>query len=89
MESRFGLHLRVMSFRLTGGNVAGLGDKVMRVVEEAGIEARRWHSHATGEGLFVEFDAQVTYEQQRDLLAKLMALGVHCDARPIQPVTAL
>lgn len=89
MESRFGLHLRVMNFRVTGGNVAGLGDKVMRVVEEAGIEARRWHSHATDEGLFVEFEAQVAYAQQRDLLAKLMALGVHCDARPILPVTPL
>ena len=89
VESRFGLHLRVMNFRLTGGNVPGLGDKLMRFVEDAGIEARRWHSHATDGGLFVEFDAQVTFAQQRDLLTKLMALGVHCDARPVQPVTAL
>ena len=88
-ESRLGLHLRVMNFRITGGNVAGLSEKVIHVVEEAGIEARRWHSHPSDEGLFVDFDAQVTYTQQHDLLTRLMGLGVHCDVRPIQPVTPL
>ena len=81
-EERFGLHMRVMTFRLITEDPTVL-TRAHKIVEEAGIQAHRWHSHRSDEGIVVEFDADVTYPQDRDLMEKLAALKVRCDVRPV------
>jgi uncharacterized membrane protein YhiD involved in acid resistance len=81
-EERFGLHMRLMTFRLIAEDPTVLS-RTHKIVEEAGILAHRWHSHRNDEGIVVEFDADVTYPQERDLMQRLAALKVRCDVRSV------
>jgi putative Mg2+ transporter-C (MgtC) family protein len=82
-EERFGLHSRLMSFRLTGASSAALIERVHEIATDLGIEARRWQSRRTDQGSVVEFDANVTAPQERVLLSKLGTVDAHCEARPL------
>ena len=88
LEQRLGLHMRLMNFRVTSTN-DGTAERVRRIVDELGINTRRWHTHRTDGVLLVEFEAEVTVPQERDLVTRLGALNAHCEARPMRPVTAL
>ncbi|MGB8543379.1 MAG: MgtC/SapB family protein [Candidatus Acidiferrales bacterium] len=81
-EERFGLHIRLMTFRLITEDSAVL-PRAHQIVEQSGIQAHRWHNHRSDEGIVVEFDADVTYPQERDLMEKLAVLKVRCDVRPV------
>jgi putative Mg2+ transporter-C (MgtC) family protein len=82
-EDRLGLHGRLMSFRLTATDSTGGFSRVHEILGDAKIEARRWQSRRSTEGLVVEFEAEVTSRQERELLEKLGAIHAHCDARPL------
>jgi len=73
-EDRLGFHSRLMNFRLTADAASGTIESIHSMVTEAGIEAHRWQSHKTDGGLVVEFDADVTRPQERQLLGKLGAI---------------
>ncbi|MBZ5502581.1 MAG: MgtC/SapB family protein [Acidobacteriia bacterium] len=88
LEQRFGLHLRLMNFRVTATS-DDIAERVRRIVDELGITTRRWNTHRTDGSLLAEFEAEVTVPQERDLVTRLSALNAHCEARPIRPVTAL
>jgi putative Mg2+ transporter-C (MgtC) family protein len=81
-EERFGLHIRLMTFRLITEDSTVL-PRAHQIVEQSGIQAHRWHNHRSDEGIVVEFDADVTYPQERDLMEKLAMLKVRCDVRPV------
>ncbi len=66
-EERFGLHMRMVTFRLIAEDASVL-PRAHQIVEESGIQAHRWHSHRSEDGIVVEFDADVTYPQERDLM---------------------
>jgi hypothetical protein len=59
------------------------------MVEEAGLHTRRWHTYRSDDGLVVEFEAEMTVPQERDLVTRLGALKARCEARPVPPITAL
>jgi len=85
-EDRVGLHSRMMTFELTapdgGSNVL---DRVHQIVQTAGILAQRWKTHRLEAGnLLIEFDADVTTPKERELLTRLGALHIHCEARPVK-----
>jgi putative Mg2+ transporter-C (MgtC) family protein len=86
VEQRVGLHTRLMTFTLT----APAGDPSMlnrahEIVQQAGIPAQRWKTHKVDGKAMVEFDAEVTLPQERDLMNRLAALNVHCEANPVHP----
>jgi hypothetical protein len=72
----------MMNFRLITEDETVL-PRTREIVEDARIEAHRWHTHRGEEGMVVEFDADVTYPQERDLMTKLAALKVRSDIRPV------
>jgi hypothetical protein len=74
--------MRLVTFRLTSEDPTLL-PRAHQIVEQSGIPAHRWHNHRSEEGIVVEFDADVTYPQERDLMEKLAALKVRCDVRPV------
>jgi putative Mg2+ transporter-C (MgtC) family protein len=82
-EERFGLHSRLMTFRLTAAKASGLIERIHQIASDAGVEARRWQSRRTEGGFEVDFEATVTVPQERDLLSKLGAIDAHCEARPL------
>lgn len=87
IEDRIGLHTRLLTFTMT----SPLGDpsileRVHQIVEEAGIRAERWKTHKSQTGpAVIEFDAEVSTPKERELLNRLTALNVHCEARPVVP----
>jgi putative Mg2+ transporter-C (MgtC) family protein len=87
VEDRIGLHSRLLTFTMTTppGDPSIL-DRVHQIVQEAGIVAERWKTHRSSEGAaIVEFDAEVTTPKERELLNRLSALKVRCEARPVLP----
>jgi putative Mg2+ transporter-C (MgtC) family protein len=82
LEDRAGLVSRIMTFRLVAPGGQQFVGRAHQIVQDAGISTHRWQTRSTGEETTVEFDGDVTLMQERDLLSKLSALGVHCDVMP-------
>jgi uncharacterized membrane protein YhiD involved in acid resistance len=85
LEDRFGLQTRLMTFQL----IVPLGHEDIllpahRIAEEAKIEARRWQTHKHDECSFVDFEAEVTHPQERELLTKFGALNCKVEVRPVR-----
>ena len=78
-----------MNFLVTIPQGADLTSRIRMTVDEIGIRTRRWHSDQTDDGTLLEFEAEVTAPQERDLVTHFAALKVRSEARPISPVTAL
>ena len=83
-EDRFGLHSKIMSFRITAVESADLIEHVHDIATQMGIELRRWQSRKDADGFVVEFDADVTLPKERELLSKLGALHAHTAAHPVR-----
>jgi uncharacterized membrane protein YhiD involved in acid resistance len=86
VEDRIGFHTRLLTFTMTTpeGN-PNILDRVHDIIHDAHIVAQRWKTHRNGAGdIVVEFDADVTSKQERDLLNRLNALKLHCEVRPFQ-----
>ncbi len=85
VEDRVGLHVRLLTFRIT----APLGDpssleRVHQIVEQVGVTTQRWKIHKNEAGAaVVDFDAEVTSPHERDLLKRLAALNIQCEAHPV------
>ncbi|MGA8143037.1 MAG: MgtC/SapB family protein [Candidatus Acidiferrales bacterium] len=87
VEDRVGLHTRMLMFTVTTppGDPAIL-DRVHQIVQQAGVTTQRWKTHKTDEGAaVVEFDAEVSSPQERELLQRLSALNVRCEAHHVRP----
>jgi hypothetical protein len=84
LEDRLGLQTRAMTFQLVGAANADLLVPAHRIVEGEKIEARRWQTHQTDDELFVDFEAEVTYHQERELFTKFAALNAKVEARPMR-----
>ena len=84
LEDRLGLQTRLMTFQLTAPAHADLLIPAHRIVEEAKIQARRWQTHKTDDGLVVDFEAEVTHPQERELFTKFGALNAKVECRPLR-----
>jgi putative Mg2+ transporter-C (MgtC) family protein len=89
LEERLGLQAQLMNFRLTTAVDADTTARVRRIVDEMLVRTRSWKTYTTDEGLVIDFEAEVTQPQERDLCVRFAALHVKCEARPISPVTSL
>src|SRR3984885_3583371 len=70
LEDRFGLQTRLLTFQLTVPVHAEVLVPAHKIAEDAGIEARRWQTHQSEDELIVDFEAEVTYHQERELFTK-------------------
>lgn len=89
IEERLGLHARVVNFHIAATGAAVSADRVRDIVEELRISIRRWHTHQEETGLTVDFDVEVTVQQERDLAVRLGRLPARIESRPVSPITPL
>jgi putative Mg2+ transporter-C (MgtC) family protein len=90
LEVRLGLHAELMNFRVTAPAASGdIVEKVRGIIDDLGLQTRRWSTRPTGDGMLVEFESEVTLPQQRDLITRLGALKVRSEARPVRVITSL
>jgi putative Mg2+ transporter-C (MgtC) family protein len=85
MENHLGFHSRALAFRIVTPQGQDIAAKAHRIVEDAGIEPHRWQSRSLGGETSVEFEAEVTVSQERDLLTRFADLKAHIDVRKFQP----
>lgn len=84
-EDRIGLHVRLMRFRVVLPVDGASVDGIHRLVQDSGVEPRRWTTHRGDDGIAVEFDAELTTPRERDLLVRLAGAHVHVETRTINP----
>ncbi|MGA3293107.1 MAG: MgtC/SapB family protein [Candidatus Acidiferrales bacterium] len=84
VEDRLGLHTRLLTFRITAPNTPDMIPRVRQIVGAMGIETRTWQSSKADQSLVVEFDAEVTAPQERDLLERLGAAHAQIEARALR-----
>jgi putative Mg2+ transporter-C (MgtC) family protein len=84
LEDRFGLQTRMMTFQLTVPAHTDVLAPAHRIVEAAKIEGRRWQTHKSDEGAVVDFEAEVTGPQERELLTKFAELNAKVEIRPMR-----
>ena len=84
LEDRLGLQTRLMTFQLMASANSDLLVPAHRIVEVAKIEARRWQTQQLNDELIVDFEAEVSYHQERDLFTKFAALNAKVEARPLR-----
>jgi uncharacterized membrane protein YhiD involved in acid resistance len=83
LEDRLGLQTRLMTFQLIAVANSDLLVPAHRIVEAAKIEARRWQTHELNDELIVDFEAEVSYHQERELFTKFAALNAKVEARQL------
>lgn len=84
LEGRVGLDGRIMTFHLGATGGKDIVEKVHEIVQEARVPTHRWQVRSVGGETSVEFDAETTLPQERELLAKLSTTGAHCEAKPLR-----
>ena len=89
IEERFGLHFRLMNIRLVVPRTGNPAERVRGIFDDLRISVRRWQTHEADDGTLVEFDAELTSTQERQLHARHRPLSTHVEARPIRAVTPL
>jgi putative Mg2+ transporter-C (MgtC) family protein len=90
LEIRLGLHAELINFRVTApSSSTDIVEKVRRIIDDLGLQTRRWNTHRSNEGLLVEFESEVTVPQRRDLMIRLGDLNVRSEARPVRLITSL
>ncbi|HXQ25634.1 MAG TPA: MgtC/SapB family protein [Candidatus Acidoferrales bacterium] len=89
LEQRLGLHLQLVNFRVTAATGADIVERVRKIVDEMGVQTRTWSTHRSDEGLVVEFQAEITVPQERDLARRFGALNAKTESRQVRPITAL
>jgi putative Mg2+ transporter-C (MgtC) family protein len=89
LEERFGLQDRIVNFRVTAPVGSDVLKRVHQIVEEVGLTTRRWHNYPTDEGSMVEFEAEMSIPQERDLMARLDALKVRTEVKLVPAVRTL
>jgi len=82
-EDRFGLHKHLVGFHVTLAAGTKVED-VHRILEQAGISPQRLQIRKTAEGPVVEFNAEVTTSQEREVLAKLGRAHERCEVRVLR-----
>lgn len=79
VENRLGFHTRAMVFRIVVPQSDDAAGAAHRIVEDTGIMPHRWQTRSLGGETSIEFEAEVTAPQERDLLVRLGSLKAHID----------
>lgn len=83
LEDRFGIHTHLMLFRITSKGGQDFVGRAHQSVVESGIEPRSWNANSTDAETVVEFEADVTAPQERQVLTRFTQIGVRCEAHPL------
>lgn len=83
LEDRFGIHTHLMAFHLVAPGGREMVNRAHQFIIEAGVEPRSWNARTTPEETVLEFEADVTMPQERQILTHFTQVGVRCDAHPL------
>jgi putative Mg2+ transporter-C (MgtC) family protein len=84
VENWFGLKARGMHFRVESLQGADLVEDTHSVFLEMRVPLNEFRVTTHGDGQTVEFDANVTHNQQQKIFATLCRRGMNCEMRPVE-----
>jgi putative Mg2+ transporter-C (MgtC) family protein len=82
-EDRFSLKTRLMTFRLTTAQMEPVMAGAHQVLTEMKVGMQHFQVFRVGAEYVMEFDADVSYSQERQLFGKLSALDARCEVVPL------
>lgn len=89
VEERLGLHARMINFRITAEQADNIVQRVRQIVDDLNLQTLHWRTDQTDRGFVMEFDSEVTVQEERELLKRLAFLQVRSEARRVRAVTSL
>jgi putative Mg2+ transporter-C (MgtC) family protein len=82
-EDRFSLKTRLMTFRVTAPHVEEIMARINELLMGMKVAMQHFQVFRVGEDYVMEFDADVSYTQQHQIIGKLSALDVRCEVVPL------
>jgi putative Mg2+ transporter-C (MgtC) family protein len=78
------LKARIMGFRITGSHTENIAAEVQRLLVELKIKPHQFRVSMVGVSSVVEFQAEVGYRQQEQIVERLNRVGVVTEVTPIE-----
>ena len=78
------LKARIMGFRITGSHSENIAAEVQRLLVELKIKPHQFRVSMVGVSSVVEFQAEVGYRQQEQIVERLNRVGVVTEVTPIE-----
>jgi putative Mg2+ transporter-C (MgtC) family protein len=89
VEQRLGLHPRLMNFRITVAEEGVLPSRVRQIADDLEIQPRDWRTDKNDRGFIMEFEAEVTVQQEREFVKRVEFLHAKAEARPVRAVASI
>jgi putative Mg2+ transporter-C (MgtC) family protein len=89
LEQSLGLHARMMNFRIITAEAGSLEERVRLIADDMSIKPHHWQAYKIERGFLIEFDAEVTQPEEREMIKRLGALNVQTEVRPARAVTSI
>jgi putative Mg2+ transporter-C (MgtC) family protein len=83
LEDRFSLKTRLMTFRVTTPHLEEVMARTNQLLMELTVAMQHFQVFRVGQDFVMEFDADVSYTQQHQLIGRLSGLGVRCEVVPL------
>jgi putative Mg2+ transporter-C (MgtC) family protein len=84
VAKRTNLKARIMGFRITGTHVENIAAEVQRLLVELKVKPQQFRVSMVGVNSVVEFQAEVGYRQEEQIVERLNRVGVVTEVTPIE-----
>ena len=83
VEDRFSLKTRLMTFRVTTPHMEDVMARSNQLLAAMKVSMQHLQVFRVGQEFVLEFDADVSYTQQHEIIGKLSGLDVRCEVVPL------
>ena len=83
-EAHYGLKTRLLTFRLTTRELAPVMERTQELLNQRRIAMQHFQVHHVGEDFVIEFEAEVGYKQEQELIQQCSATGTRCEVVPME-----
>jgi putative Mg2+ transporter-C (MgtC) family protein len=84
IAQRANLKVRILGFRITGSHAENIAGEVQRLFTELKVKPQQFRVSMVGVSSIVEFQAEVGYRQQEQIVERLNRVGVVTEVTPIE-----
>lgn len=83
-EDRLSLKTRALTFRVTTPHLEEAMARTSQLLKELNVAMEHFRVFHVGKEFVMEFDAEVSYNQQHELISRLSALGLRSEVMPLE-----
>src|SRR5215471_5366260 len=83
-EDRLSLKTRALTFRVTTPHLEEAMARTSQLLKELNVAMEHFRVFHVGKEFVMEFDAEVSYNQQHELISRLSGLGMRSEVMPLE-----